>query len=76
VMIPNENAKDLREVPAEILESLEVVPVGSMDEVLSLALLGLPQPRMDVSSNDEEKTLDGPAKNEEKAQTAGVVLPH
>jgi ATP-dependent Lon protease len=38
VLIPEKNQKDLQEISSEILEKLEVVPVGHMDEVLSRAL--------------------------------------
>ncbi len=39
VLIPEENAKDLAEVPAAILEGLEIVPVSHVDEVLARALV-------------------------------------
>src|SRR5205823_4493410 len=39
VLIPKENGKDLREIPKNILEALEIVEVGHMDEVLSHALM-------------------------------------
>jgi len=38
VLIPAENVKNLEEVPAQILEHLEVIPVAHMDEVLEAAL--------------------------------------
>ena len=38
VLIPDENKKDLVEVPKTILESMEIVAVKSVDEVLKLAL--------------------------------------
>ncbi|HTP64506.1 MAG TPA: endopeptidase La [Geobacteraceae bacterium] len=40
VIIPKENEKDLSEIPAEIISGLAVYPVGHMDEVLSIALMG------------------------------------
>jgi ATP-dependent Lon protease len=39
VLIPAENEKDLAEIPAAVLESLEIVPVGHVDEVLARALV-------------------------------------
>ncbi len=39
VIIPKENEKDLKEVPAEILRSLEIIMVEDVDEVLPQALL-------------------------------------
>tara|TARA_B100000963_G_C22606039_1_gene662538 strand:+ start:51 stop:992 length:942 start_codon:yes stop_codon:yes gene_type:complete len=38
VLIPDENKKDLIEVPKTILDSIEIVTVKSVDEVLKLAL--------------------------------------
>jgi ATP-dependent Lon protease len=38
VIIPAENEKDLVEIPANIREGLEIVPVAHVDEVLALAL--------------------------------------
>ena len=39
VLIPAENEKDLAEIPANIREGLEIVPVSHVDEVLALALV-------------------------------------
>lgn len=39
VLIPKENAKDLKDVPAAILRDLTIVEVENMDEVLSHALV-------------------------------------
>ena len=38
VLIPEENRKDLAEIPANVKEGLEIVPVSHVDEVLALAL--------------------------------------
>ena len=38
VLIPTENKKDLVEVPKTVLESVEIVPVKNVDEVLKIAL--------------------------------------
>ncbi|GAB7023982.1 endopeptidase La [Salidesulfovibrio brasiliensis] len=39
VLIPDENEKDLKDVPQTILKELEVIPVKHMDEVLEQALI-------------------------------------
>jgi ATP-dependent Lon protease len=39
VLIPEENAKDLAEIPANITSGLEIVPVAHVDEVLAIALV-------------------------------------
>lgn len=38
VLIPQENEKDLAEIPANIREGLKIIPVAHVDEVLRLAL--------------------------------------
>jgi ATP-dependent Lon protease len=40
VLIPEENRKDLAEIPANIREGLEIIPVSHVDEVLARALTG------------------------------------
>jgi ATP-dependent Lon protease len=44
VIIPEENEKDLVEIPKVILKKLEIHPVATIDEVLKLALLEMPVP--------------------------------
>jgi ATP-dependent Lon protease len=39
VLIPSENEKDLADIPANIREGLEIVPVAHVDEVLARALV-------------------------------------
>ncbi|WP_225008199.1 endopeptidase La [Novosphingobium percolationis] len=43
VLIPEENRKDLAEIPANILQGLEIVPVAHVDEVLARALVSRPE---------------------------------
>jgi ATP-dependent Lon protease len=43
VIMPKENAKDLRDIPKRVLKALRVVPVDHMDDVLRNALV-LPDP--------------------------------
>ena len=38
VLIPMENKKDLAEVPKTVLDSVEIIPVKNVDEVLKVAL--------------------------------------
>ena len=44
VLIPEENRKDLVEIPANIRDGLEIIPVSHVDEVLALALVARPEP--------------------------------
>ncbi len=44
VLIPQENEKDLAEIPATLRENLDIVPVSHVDEVLARALTQAMQP--------------------------------
>ena len=44
VLIPDENTKDLVEIPANIKEKLQIKPVKWIDEVLQVAMRNMPQP--------------------------------
>jgi ATP-dependent Lon protease len=44
VLIPQDNAKDLADIPASVKSGLEIVPVSRMDEVLEHALVRRPTP--------------------------------
>ncbi|MGH8821964.1 MAG: S16 family serine protease, partial [Rhodoferax sp.] len=47
VMIPEENAKDLQEIPENVKNGLEIVPVKWIDQVLQIALVRMPTPLVD-----------------------------
>ncbi|MGC1486394.1 MAG: endopeptidase La [Albidovulum sp.] len=44
VLIPEENAKDLTEIPDNVKAGLEIIPVAHVREVLELALVRKPEP--------------------------------
>ena len=44
VLIPEENRKDLAEIPANVTEGLEIIPVSHVDQVLEHALTSMPVP--------------------------------
>jgi ATP-dependent Lon protease len=44
VMIPEENEKDLADIPANVKSGLKIIPVSRMDEVLKQALVRMPEP--------------------------------
>ena len=44
VIIPQENVKDLQEIPENVKQGLEIIPVRWIDEVLAIALERQPQP--------------------------------
>ena len=62
VIIPDENVRDLKEIPDNIKESLEIRPVKWIDEVLDIALAYPPEPRAEDSSPE---TGSGKPRDEE-----------
>ncbi|MCJ2082466.1 endopeptidase La [Methylobacterium sp. J-090] len=44
VLIPEENAKDIAEVPDSVKNGMEIIPVSRMDQVLKHALVRVPEP--------------------------------
>ena len=66
VIIPDENAKDLTEIPDELKKSLDIRTVSRMDEVVKIAFVRPPQPIVwEEESEEAEKLL--PAKGEAPA---------
>ncbi len=52
VIIPDENVRDLKEIPENIKESLDIRPAKWIDEVLDIALAYPPEPRTEDSSSE------------------------
>jgi ATP-dependent Lon protease len=53
VLIPEENAKDLQDIPENVKSQLEIVPVKWIDKVLEIALAGKPQPLPEEEAKPE-----------------------
>jgi len=68
VLIPEENAKDLADIPASVKNGMEIVPVSMMDQVLQHALIRMPE-RIEW---DESAMLKDP-KSSVEDDSAGVV---
>ncbi|MFZ5487154.1 MAG: endopeptidase La [Pseudomonadota bacterium] len=72
VLIPEENVKDLQEIPDNVKSGLEIVPVRWIDKVLEVALERKPSPLP-----DEEASLIAPAAGTAAvAGTAADALKH
>jgi ATP-dependent Lon protease len=59
VLIPEDNVKDLAEIPANVLEGLEIVPVSHVDQVLERALVAPLEP-IEWSEADDLASLPRP----------------
>src|SRR6476620_6136518 len=53
VLIPKENEKDLEEIPDNVIKELKIIPVTTVDEVLSLALVNPLVPILKEESEDD-----------------------
>ncbi|MBA4353674.1 MAG: endopeptidase La, partial [Novosphingobium sp.] len=70
VLIPEENRKDLAEIPANIKDGLEIIPVSHVDEVLAIAL-ATPHEAIEWTEADDLATQPGqPAAGQTPSQTA------
>ena len=55
VVIPEQNAKDLADVPEEIKNKLEIIPTQWIDKVIDIALVKKPQP---ITAKQNHKEVD------------------
>jgi ATP-dependent Lon protease len=62
-LIPIDNVKDLEDIPANVKKELNIIPVGTIDEVLAHALLEMPQPILADSSQKIDKIAPKSAEN-------------
>nr|WP_090624738.1 endopeptidase La [Azotobacter beijerinckii] len=62
VIIPEENVRDLKEIPENIKQDLQIKPVKWIDEVLQIALQYAPEPLPDAApemvAKDEKREID------------------
>ena len=61
VLIPDENEKDLAEIPKNVIEGLKIIPVKTVDEVLKIALTSSLTPidwvEIDLSQTQKSKEI-------------------
>jgi ATP-dependent Lon protease len=70
VLIPEENAKDLVDIPASVKNQLEIVPVSRMGEVLQHALVRQPQP---IKWEEDTSAVVAPAAALATSEESGVI---
>ena len=71
VIIPEENERDLVDIPKNIKESMEIRPVRWIDQVLEIALTRLPQPR---DADEAREVSAKPKASRKKAVKKGSAL--
>ena len=72
VIIPDDNERDLEEIPDNIKDALEIRPVKWIDEVLELALEKMPDPL----SDEDFQSSAAPADGKPEAATETRLKPH
>ena len=70
VIIPEENAADIREIPPQITHALEIIPVRWVDEVIAQALISEPKPAR------KKRTAKNISKNKNSSSRTSSSKPH
>ncbi len=70
VLIPNDNVKDLRDIPDNVKNGVELIPVGSVTEVLKVALTKMPEP---ITWDEAAEAAAATARRGEGEDTASVA---
>ncbi|WJW74496.1 endopeptidase La [Thiohalobacter sp. IOR34] len=75
VLIPEENQKDLADIPKNVKDKLDIRPVKWIDEVLQVALQHMPSPRP-VEAGGEDKAIAPAKKKSAKTKAKSPVRAH
>ena len=70
VLIPRENEKDLIEIPDNVKEGLDIIPVDHVRDVLKLALVRTPEPVEWDEEAEEAAAAEAALKGEESGKAA------
>jgi ATP-dependent Lon protease len=62
VLIPQENEKDLADVPQTVKDALEIVPISTVDQAIARALISAP---VAIEWSEDDEPVVAPAKVEE-----------
>ncbi|MEQ5788823.1 endopeptidase La [Erythrobacter sp. NFXS35] len=72
VLIPEENVKDLAEIPANAKEGLEIIPVSHVDEVLAIALV---EPTVSIEWTEADDLASQPGSAGQAANPSASEVP-
>ena len=73
VIIPEENAKDLAEIPAEVQTKMKIVPVARLEDVLKIALVRMPEP---ITWDEAAEAAALEAKEKESGKGSSRITAH
>ena len=71
VLIPYDNEKDLAEIPDNVKKGLTIIPVRSVDEVISQALVSEPVP-IEIEDETESDEIPAVSSSEDDDAREGV----
>ncbi len=74
VIIPEENQRELTEIPSHITQDLEIFPMRWIDQVLAYALVRMPQPS--ANNNETEAALPKSASAKSKSTKRSSIHTH
>ena len=66
VLIPEENQKDLVDIPDEVKKKLKIIPVARVDEVLKVALVRMPEA---LNWDEQKQAVVAPVKGDDAGQS-------
>ncbi|MEY3950790.1 MAG: hypothetical protein RJB21_548 [Pseudomonadota bacterium] len=72
-LIPEENIKDLTDIPDNVKNAIEIVPVRWIDKVLELALEKMPEPLLELTPEEIAKAAEA---SKTAQATTGEVFKH
>ena len=72
VLVPNENEKDLVDIPENIKRSLEIVPVTSVEEILEYALVS-PLVPIEWKNEEEDRAAVTAGQNDDDGEHTGLL---
>jgi ATP-dependent Lon protease len=75
-LIPEENVKDLQEIPDNVKSGLEIIPVKWIDQVLKVALERMPEPLTDEEVAAAAAAAAAAADKAEKAADPSGAVKH
>jgi len=70
VLIPKDNEKDLADIPENVKNELEIVPVETVDEVLKRALTRLP---VTIEWTEEDEAAEAEALLKARKEASEIV---
>ncbi len=76
VLIPEENVKDLAEIPDNVKEGLEIIPVAHVDQVLEHAIIDMPSPIEWTEADDLASQPGATAQSSAGGATSDVPTAH